>query len=52
MRVPSTSNRTNLLIGLSAKVFGAILDEMMMVEARKRETSDHVRDQGPDGIPR
>ena len=45
VRVPSTSNKTSLLIGLLAKVLGAILDEMMMVEVRKRETRDRFCDQ-------
>ena len=40
VRVPSTSNNTSLLIGLSAKVFGAILGETMVAGARERETSD------------
>ena len=44
MRVPSTSNKTNLLIGLSAKVLGDILDEAkIIVRAGEREIDDHVR---------
>lgn len=42
--VPSTSNKTSLLMGLSAKVLGAIPDEGMVVEARKHKTNEHVSD--------
>lgn len=35
VRVPSTSNKTNLLTGLSEKVLGAIPSETMETEARR-----------------
>ena len=38
VRVPSTSNKTSLLMGLLAKVLGAILSETMVVEDKRVAT--------------
>lgn len=52
VRVPSTSNKTILWIGLSAKVLEPILSETVKLEVRKEKLSAvHVPSRGHDGAP-